>query len=69
VSSKGVLQTSCLSPKDSFGGEKWAFVSFGLQKKEIYFLFGFRINRKIGVLIIICPLIALVKSLKTPTIE
>jgi hypothetical protein len=50
-------------------GKKWAFVSFGLQKKEIHFLFGFRINRKIGVLIIICPLIALVKSLKTPTIE
>jgi hypothetical protein len=27
----------CLGPKDSFGEEKKSFVSFGLQKKEIYF--------------------------------
>jgi hypothetical protein len=43
-------------------GKKRAFVSFGLQKKEIHFLCGFRINIKIGVLMIICPLIAALLS-------
>ncbi|WP_395626388.1 hypothetical protein, partial [Daejeonella sp.] len=42
----------CLSPKDSFGEEKKAFVSFGLQKKEIHIFFGLGFNREIGVLMI-----------------
>ena len=33
----------CLSPKDSFGEEKKAFVSFGPQKKEIHFFVWIRV--------------------------
>jgi hypothetical protein len=48
----------CGGCEPAASGEKRAFVSFGLQKKEIHFLCGLGINRKIEVLMIIIPLIA-----------